>query len=548
MAPRHQAMRFFAGVAVIAVVLLLPFWIGQAQFALNDTMFDPDMFTLYGLARDYDPTLFRHDYTADYYLSQWMPLGYRLLYGLWSYAFDPRLLERILPIVLWFSCWFPVYVAGKALGGRVNGAATLGIYACSSIFNFRMVGGMAHGFGFPLTWWVVAALLSGSPVSLAMAMIAAAAFYPIIAPVAAITLGIFVMFPFAAPAVPRHAAWLRLAWGWRLAGLALPALLAFGLMASMVMPHTGYGPIINVHTQQAEFPEAVNALAVINPFAYSIIAYSLQNSTRLGMEGGQLLTLGIFGLLFASILLHDARDKRPGNLKPYIIAVAVCFLGSLLLMQEHSYRFAIYNFPVLITLYLPLCLRSISRFLPRNMRSLGFVFFVLGYIGLVAKADATASGYLFILEPFQQRANNFIATLPKDAVLAGWPGDRFGRVVESVPYVAQRSVLVTWAGHPIVHTDYVLTMRARMNALVDAYLAEDVGAIRDLRDRFKVDYLVVNRHDFEGDTAPAYIEPFTSRAEALWTAHKGHFVAIRLDSQAGIYTDGDISILDLKKL
>ncbi len=549
MAPRHKASRFFAIACGVGLLLLLPFWVGEARFALSGTMFDPDMFTLYGFARDYDPSLFVHDYTADYYLSQWMPPGYRLLYWLWAQGFDPRVLQRVLPVLLWLSCLWPVYVAGQRLGGRANGFATLAIYACSSIFIFRMVGGMAHGFGFPLTWWAVAALLCGSPLSLAAATVAAAAFYPVIAPILGMTLGLFVMFPALARAVPRKAKWLRMAWWKRGMWLLPPALICVGLMAPMVMPHTGiYGTAINVRTQQAEFPEAGSTVASINPFAYTIIAYALQNGSRLGIDGGQILTLGIFGLLFASILLHDARDNRPGSLKPYVYAVAFCFLGSLLFLQDHSYRFAIYNFPVLITLFLPLALRNLSNVMPRKIRSAMFAILVLGYVGMVAKADAVASGYLFVMEPFQQRANAFIATLPKDTVLAGWPGDKFGRVVESVPFVAQRSVLVTWAGHPVLNTEYVLTMRARMNAIVDAYLGRDMGSIRDLRDKFGVDYLVVNRGDFEGEGPPVYIEPFNSRAAALWKANKGHFSVLTLDPKAEVYRDGAISIFDLKQL
>jgi len=117
-----------------------------------------------------------------------------------------------------------------------------------------------------------------------------------------------------------------------------------------------------------------------------------------------------------------------------------------------------------------------------------------------------------------------------------------------VPYVAQRSVLVTWAGHAIAHTDYVLTMRARMEALVEAYLADDVRALVDLRDGFGVDYLVVNEADLTGVEPPSYIEPFNMQSSVLWTAHKGRFVALKLDNRAAVYVADGIHILDLHRL
>lgn len=547
MAPRYRARRFFLVAGFIALVLLLPFLLGQAQFAMSEAMVDPDMFVLYGFARYHDPSLFQNDYTADYLLSQWMPVGYRILFQAWSTLFDPKLLERLLLPVLWISCLWPVYVCGRALGGRCNGFATVAIYACSSIFIFRMVGGMAHGFGFPLTWWAVAALLSGHVVGLAVVTVLAALFYPIIAPVAGMTLALFVLFPGLSRGVRRQGRWLSMAWLARAMWLAVPGILALGLILPMVWPQaSAYGPAINVLTQRDEFPEAANPLASINPFAYTIAAYALQNSTRLGMNFGQILTLAIFGVLFASVLLRDARDTRPGKIKPYLYAVMFFFLLSLLFMPDQAYRFAIYNFPVLMTLFLPLALRDLTRLAPRRMRAAAFAVLVLGYVGLIAQADAQASGYLFVMEPFQQRANAFIATLPKDVMVAGWPGDRYGRIVESVPYVAQRRALVTWAGHAVAHKAYVLEMRERMNAVVDAYLARDLGPIRALRERWGVDYLIVNAQDFE--TAPAYIEPFTRRAASLWKQNMGHFSVLTIPEEHIVYRDGDVRIIGLKGL
>lgn len=549
MAPADKASRFFILAMALAALLLFPFVAGQVRFALSERMYDPDVFTLYGFARYYDASLFVKDYTADYYLSLWQPAGYKALYFAWAKFFDPRVLGRMLPMVLWLACLWPVYVCGRQLGGRVNGFATVAIYACSSIFVFRMVGGMAHSFGFPLTWCAVAALLSGRPVSLALATVASALFYPIIAPVSGMMLGLMVMFSGLWKTLPRDFFPLRAVWWKRLLWLVAPGVITALLMAPMVLPQKGYGPAINVLTERTDYPEAGNALAMINPFSYTIAAYALQNSTRLRLQGGQVLTLVIFAVLFASILLRNAKDLRPSKLAPYVYAVAFFFLASLLFAHDHAYRFAIYNFPVLVTLFLPLAMRSLSRVvLPRRMRSAGFAVLVLGYVGLVGKADAQASGYLFVMEPFQERALAFIGTLPKDAVVAGWPGDRHGRIVEAVPYVAQRSALVTWAGHAVAHRDYVLMMRARMNMLVDAYLARDVAAIKALRDHFGVDYLVVNEADFAGEEGPGYIEPFSERAKKLWKAHKGRFVALSLDKRAAVYVKDGIHILDLHRL
>ncbi|NCY24507.1 MAG: hypothetical protein EBX37_06490, partial [Alphaproteobacteria bacterium] len=486
---------------------------------------------------------------ADYYLSLWMPPGYGLLQRLWAQWFDPRLLHRYLPLLLWLACLPSAYVAGARLRGRVNGWATALLFSGSSIFIFRLNGGMAHGFAFPLTWWAVAALLSGRAVQLAACAILAAALYPVVAPVVGMTLALWMLFPRLAPAIPR-AAQQNLPLLKKLLWLAMPGAAVLALMAPMLVPQAGaYGEVIDLRRQWQDYPEATQGFAVINPFIYFVSAFALQHMARLGDDAGQALTLGVFALLLAGVLLHDARDRRPGSLKPYAYAAVFFFLLSLLFAYQHAYRFAIYNLPVLITLYLPLVLRQLcNRVLPRRAQVAGFAFLLLAYIGCIAQAEERASSYYLRLEDWQVRALDFIGTLPKDAMLAGWPGDRYGRIIEAVPYVAQRSALVTWGGHTVAHRAYVLELREKMFAVTEAYLARDAAPLIALRERFGVDYLVVNAQDFSGHTPPLYIAPFNARAEALWQQAQGHFYVLGEGQKAAVYQDGNIAVLDLHKL
>ncbi|MBY0408455.1 MAG: hypothetical protein K2Q01_12255 [Rickettsiales bacterium] len=541
----RKARCFYRVVMALGLAVLAPFVLGQALLLTDSTRFDPDMFTLSGFLRYYDAELFTEDYTARYYLSQWTPPGYLALTYVWAQAFDPRVMHRLLPVVLWLSCLWPVYMAGRQLGGRANALATLGLYAGSCIFVFRIVGGMAHGFGFPLVWWAVAALVMRKPVWLAGVCVAAALFYPLVAPMLGMVLGIMVLFSGGKGPWPMGIVWWK-----RGAWLCVPGVVTLLLIAPMAATHSDtYGPGIDVIAGREEFPEAYSPLVYIPPFPYLISAYVLNNSSRLGLESGQFLTLGIFGLLFISVLLRDVRDKRPARLSPFVYAAGACFLGSFLFAPVHAYRFAIYTFPVLVTLFIPLALRDYSRvLLPRRMQAVGFAALVLSLMALTARADKEASGYLYSLEPFQVRALDFIGGLPKDAVLAGWPGDHNGRIAEAVPYVAARSVLITYTGHAVAHREYALEMRRRMNALVDAYLAKDVKPLMALRDDFGVDYLIVNEADLHGDGPPVYMEPFNTRAKGLWEKNRGSFIALTLDARVGVYQQDGIHILDLRHL
>lgn len=342
--------------------------------------------------------------------------------------------------------------------------------------------------------------------------------------------------------------------GWplqrKLLWLALVGAITLALMAPMLLPHAGgYGAAIDLRREWQAYPEATQGFAVINPFVYFISAYALQHMARLGPDAGQVLTLGVLLLLLAGVLLHDARDGRPGRLKPYVLSSAFFFLLSLLASYDHAYRFLIYNLPVLITLWLPLVLRQLSnRVLPRRLQGVGFGIALLAYLACIAQPEEKAAGYYLRLAEWQVRALDFIATLPKDTKLAGWPGDRYGRIIEAVPYVAQRSALVTWGGHAVAHSAYVLDLREKMMALTDAYLAQDDAPLLALRDRYGVDYLVVNAQDFAGPEAPRYIEPFNARAAERWAQAGGSFFVLGEGRRAEVYRDGDIRILDLHRL
>jgi hypothetical protein len=114
----------------------------------------------------------------------------------------------------------------------------------------------------------------------------------------------------------------------------------------------------------------------------------------------------------------------------------------------------------------------------------------------------------------QEKLFDYIAGLPSDALVAGWPKGTMDRI----PYAARRRGLVTMETHQAFHDAYLLEMRRRMRALIDAYFATSVEPIVALRDQFGVTHLVVERTHF-GPKPPSYFRPFdrwiaVRRAEA----------------------------------
>src|SRR5205814_238942 len=135
-----------------------------------------------------------------------------------------------------------------------------------------------------------AALASGRSVSLALCTVLSACFYPIVTPVAGMTLAIWLLFPHLAPIIPRQAAVLRGSLQGKFLFLGATACLALLAMAPMVQGHfsTEYGRILDPASDREAFPE-INHYPSPPALALLLLIYHLGHSTRLGGTGGFIL-------------------------------------------------------------------------------------------------------------------------------------------------------------------------------------------------------------------------------------------------------------------
>lgn len=544
-------MLFLVTCAAIAL-FVLPFIVAQFQFAADRTIYNDDMRIMYPYFRFHDPELFRNDYIGGYFQSRWQPAAYLTLLWLWSQFADPEPVFRYLPPLLWLLMAWPVGMAAARLGGRLNAWAAVLIYLCSSVFLFRMTGGLAHMFGFPLILWGVVALLRGSAHGLALATMASAALYPAMTPILGLSLAIYLLFP--GKRLERSAGqrWPLVR---KLMFLGAVASVSALLTVPMLVSGGDYGRGIVPLKEAAQFPEAsvegrLSVAVVRSPFNYLATMIFANYSTRFGYYGMSVLALLTAGLIAMWIVLRDARDPRPTRLSPFIYAWALCTYAAVFFMYATTHRFLVHVIPLLLLLFFPLALGTVvDRLFPAGrVRHSAFVLCVLAYAFSHAKADPEAAGFLYTLAPETRPALDFVAALPKDALLAGWPGEINGKVAENVPFFARRKVLVLYEGHAPAHEKYVLTLRERMYALVDAYLAVDLAPLLVLRDAFGVDYLIVNAEDY--GKSPRYFAPFDTRAEERWNANREKgFMALKLaKTKAVVFSDGPIYILDLHVL
>ena len=142
---------------------------------------------------------------------------------------------------------------------------------------------------------------------------------------------------------------------------------------------------------------------------------------------------------------------------------------------------------------------------------------------------------------------DYIQQLPADSLIAAWPG---GEQTSLIPYVAGRPLLVNYKAHYPTYEGHIVNMRARTFDLIDAYLAQDLQPLIDLRCRWQVDFLVIDRSHFSDDgDSPTYFAPFEERIETVFsTTEKSEMVLRQAPADAVVFEAGEFSVLDLALL
>lgn len=120
------------------------------------------------------------------------------------------------------------------------------------------------------------------------------------------------------------------------------------------------------------------------------------------------------------------------------------------------------------------------------------------------------------------------------------------RWIDYLPYFSKRPVLLGSVTHIVFHKDYILEMRARMNAIIDAYYSSDLGEIKALHDKYKVDYFIVDKKWYE--EKPRYFAPLDERIANAFVKAKEVKPFFLDNIDKAVMKSGDIYVFDLNKL
>ena len=511
-----------------------------------------------------DPNPFRNDYVGDYYLACF-PWGYRGMYTAAALLGGAEALSKALPYVLLLVTVGGISLAAHRVGGLFAGWAAAALCLGSSAFLGPMAGGLPRSFAPPLLACVLAGLAYGRVRLLIACVWLGALFYPVIAVIAGISLTLFLLDP-----IPRDRG-IAPAWPLR---KRISVLIGTGLVALMMqLPvwilSAKYGPVIRP-AQGREYPETGpgGRLAAHNRYPYrgplwqsvSVLSGALPGAgeplSRLGRSlgadsSGRRVRIAFVLLTVASIGWVLLALRRPEARRILILPVAA-LLGHWL---------AVWLMPLL---YIP------SRYIRYVLPALAIVVLAAGSIGLVPERirvrrprlpgrivaifcaatllliggrgspDVGLSVRVDASDPIYE----FIGSLPADSLVAGWPSG----VLDNVPYVARRTAFATYETHQPFHSGYILEMRRRVDALIDAYFATTAEPLVRLQREFGVTHLLIDLGMLRNRSA-SYFKPFDRRvSEAMNRIGDQELEVIRQLEHAEVFRHGELAVLDLRRV
>jgi hypothetical protein len=518
--------------------------------------------------------VFENDIISDYFVAC-HPVGYRALFTLGSKMWDPRSMSNILPYVLLAVLLAATGLAAYRLGGATAAWITVALSFFTTAFMPRMVGALPRGFGYPLVALVVVAFVYGRVWAMIFVIGLAVAFYPIIAVPAGLAF-VFVMWLYPSRDRGDAAGW---SWRRRIAAVAGATLLAVLIYLPTSLAVRPFGPVLKPADWQA-YPEAGpkgrSRVTAGGPLLKSL---SRDVSSAVGgalLKRGTSFSAGARRIMADHVLRERWRawlvlalmatgvgwlrrsDPGAGRLLALLAASLLAYLLSRA-VYPHLYepeRYTSYVISYFVLFAVPLSIAGWTRRLARPFPSLrgtprGKLVEGIAVWGISGFVLMSACGPSFNVTGIAVRVQGqegalaaWARALPKDALIAGWPKD-----MDSVPYAAERRVLVSRETQLCYHKAYVDIMRERMRCLIDAYFATNVTPLIRLRDEMGVTHLVVNLEHYTGHTPP-YFKPYRSwvRKARAKVSSPDEYETLRQRRWAAAFTNGLSFVLDLSRV
>jgi hypothetical protein len=457
------------------------------------------------------PTL-PSDYISNYMRLAVMPPGFVATVDALSRFLDPaRIFQLISVLSLFFGLLF-IFLSTLSLAGPVAALCSLVLTLSIDPVLEMTAGGLPRAVGSALVCMGLFGLLSGRiAVTLIAALLSSLFYYSSLAlnlvfAVAQLSIGVF---------------WLR-----RSASVNMRSLIVCACTIALITAIAligiqrghGYGPLLVAGDPL--WPEAdyggrftfdeVFGYRQLGEDVYLIAASGLTGSERvslfLAMPPGAREALAF--LLFVAIFLHHAYLAIRGSTASALIsaAAASALVTYALAYLALPYLYVPGRFLYLVAAPLASVALLYSAWLVAGRRWTGVLLATVLVLGLLGGFPTQRAP----IAANRKELFSFVSSLPDTAVLAGWPRG----VVEEIPLLAHRRIVVGEEVSLAWHRAYLEEMRQRTVAMMAAWLSGGEGTWTKLQHRYGVTHVLVDRAQRLGDLS--YYRPYDGWiAEAL---------------------------------
>jgi hypothetical protein len=533
-------------VAIGIFLLMLLVVVGGEMFSsFNAYNFHEELRILYHLDADRTNSM---DY-AGQFLSQFsQPFLYVFLTKVAiSAGVDLITFHKLLAVVCSFLLLAGAAVSGWRIGGVMAAVVITVFVAAQPLYDYQINSATPHAFAFPLLMWALVCLLYDRLYLLAGLTVLSGFLYPPVSPV----LGLILAWHFviARKGLSGHNR-DRIA---DVLVIGITAAISLVLLRHQLMPVEGYGAALlpgdKIDIYPENGPNGRHFYGVFNPLSYVYGSAIGQFHEALPVQVIMMVPICIVAI--AGLGLYYLRDQAE-FFKPLVsfIVPSVIFIVLVTLLRPYvAYRFLLYPLFTILPLLFICGLFTLCYDHRSTLRYPAAVIVALMAPLILAFSDT--NGYRSFaplrLDKPSSELMDYIQQLPADSLIAAWPG---GEQTSLIPYVAGRPLLVNYKAHYPTYEGHIVNMRARTFDLIDAYLAQDLQPLIDLRCRWQVDFLVIDRSHFSDDgDSPTYFAPFEERIETVFsTTEKSEMVLRQAPADAVVFEAGEFSVLDLALL
>ncbi|MFH2145756.1 MAG: hypothetical protein ABII75_06995 [Candidatus Omnitrophota bacterium] len=487
-----------------------------------------------------DPALFQDDIFSEYSLNC-NTIGIDVIYSIFSIFFDPLSFSKILPFILCSLSAIYFFLIGKKIHNKYCGFIAAAMFIMYSwTISACFSGGHARAFAFLLLSSFVYYMLEKKYFLSAVILLLQTFIYP---PIGVISLlSVFILF---LPRIIKNFN-RKVVYNYEIK-LTIFIIIINLLILSLISLQRDYnmGPLVSFKEmiRMPEFfrggrtPFFIDSFKMLKDAAISdrvtgipIYNFSIWFLLVISLEG-------IYLMIKKKIAIHPALN-------------AVCISGIILYFLSWALLFKLYYPGRYLKFILPfylifLCASTITRTIidRTNQKRLQRVFWVAFVIISLHVPFLNKD----LVNYKNTRLYQFIATLPKNSLIAGHPFE-----TSEIPLFSKRKVFIEFELSMPFYRNYYKQIKQRTYDFFRLYYSSSFNEIKEVCIEYGIDYILVRKGHFSRpyiEKYNFYIEPFNLQVRSIIENNfRNGFVLANIPAACKIYEDNDLFIVKVNGL